>query len=126
MSHTSNIGGEIGIGVGYIGDVYSVLFSTHIAGALTLEFTGLDGSFAFAPRLSVWTSYPLALLVGGVGVGYYTNAENSGWMVQPEVGLNLTVLRITWRFDVPLGTNSPWEPSNGINVSVHLPITEVK
>lgn len=122
VSHTSNIGGEIGIGTAYVEEYYSLMFSTYVAGAATVEFTDLDESFAFAPRLSVWTSYPLILMVAGVGVGYYTSSENSGWMFQPEIGLNLTLLKAMWRWDIPLGANSPWGPSNGINVKIQVPI----
>ncbi len=125
VSHISNIGGEIGVGTAYVEEYYSLMFSTYVAGAATLEVTDLDGSVAFAPRLSVWTSYPLVLVVAGVGVGYYTSSENSGWMLQPEIGLNLTILKAMWRWDVPLGANSPWGPSNGINVKIQVPIAEM-
>ena len=53
-------------------------------------------------RSLVWTS---RLLSAGVGVGWYTNFDESSFLLQPEVGLGFSGARISFRFNIPSGVD---------------------
>lgn len=124
-SHTSNPAIEVGMGAVMEEQAELALATNRVSGALTLEVVDPSDTLILAPRFSVWTNYPLIFVGGGIGAGYYTDFDRGGWLVQPEIGADLILARLSWRFDIPVGANSPWKYASGINFKLMVPIAEL-